>query len=293
MSWHKFTMFSSAVTGAAVKTDRIAARRKGFTLIELLVVIAIIVILAALLLPVLWSAKAKAHRVSCMNNLRQLSVTWHIYADDNSGRLVSNGYGTERGPEGNKLWAVGDEHLHPDVFTNANYLLDPKFALFADYLRSAPVYKCPADRTTLSLGGTELPRLRNYSLNSYFGWDFPPNDTKNSPTAYSFSKVGEYAPFGASRLYTFVDASPVNLCYSAFVMFMGTSGWFWHRPSIEHQKSGTVTFADGHVENHRWKDADTLKYARDGGNGDGAHFVFVSPNNSDLLWLQEHATIRK
>jgi prepilin-type N-terminal cleavage/methylation domain-containing protein/prepilin-type processing-associated H-X9-DG protein len=268
-----------------------AGRVAGFSLIELLVVIAIIAILAALLLPVLSRAKAKAWRTQCLGNMRQLAVTYQLYADDNEGRFVANGYLEKYSDLGQaKYWVSGGEHRYPQFFTNRDCLLDDRYALFASYLKSVEVYKCPSDRKEPEWQGGVYPKLRSYSLNCYFGWESPPGSVVDS-SVVTFSKQSDLAAFKSSELFTFVDGSSLNLCLPAFVLYM--NGQFYHRPTAEHETGGIFAFADGHVERHAWRTPQTIAAARNGGTaGDGGHFLFSSPGNEDMLWLREHATVR-
>jgi prepilin-type N-terminal cleavage/methylation domain-containing protein/prepilin-type processing-associated H-X9-DG protein len=272
--------------------------KQGFTLIELMVVIAVIAILAALLLPALVGAKIQAARIQCTNNERQMVLAWTIYSGDNNEQLVLNGGDTATVSSQAHLWVYGCNHGSPDALTNVSYLMGANYALFAKILPAERIYKCPADNSTWpvwTLGPAKslhVTELRSYSMNSYMGTAHAGVILPISlnPACKIYLKSSQIAADSPVSRFVFTDVNPASICTPGFGVDMTLSTWI-HFPSDQHRQRGVLSFADGHVELHRWLDPRTMAHLA-AGTAFLPHGV-ASPNNPDLKWIGARTTSLK
>jgi hypothetical protein len=218
-------------------------------LIELLVVIAIIALLASMLLPALANAKALAWQAKCLNNHKQLLLTWTLYQDDHEEGLPSNVRGAPPARSGLN-WVESTVHGATPGFIDPGALLDPKRGAFASYLQTLEVYRCPAERTVYTIGRRRVPKLRSYSMNDYINGGAQQFAPIPPVTFYkrgsTFQKPAE--------LFVFMDVEPRSICYTPFeIPVSNTQNYFTAPGALHNKNSGVLSFADGHAESHRWK----------------------------------------
>ena len=255
------------------------AARHGFTLIELLVVIAVVAVLAALVLPALARAKARAQGIGCANNIKQLSLAWLVYADENSDLLVNN-HGIQETLKRRQNWVNGVEDWgNSDGNTNLATLTGGKLAPYL--AANTAVFKCPSDRSVADNG----PRLRSMSLNSLVG---DPGELTNrfNPQLVQFFKLAEVP--SPAVIYAFLDEHPDTINDGFFMNRWDQYIW-GNLPASYHDGAATLSFADGHMESHRWVVGDTRRPGEKG----GASGTFPASPPTDFDWLKERTSVRK
>ena len=262
--------------------------RSGFTLIELLVVIAIIAILAAILLPVLARAKVRAYGISCVNNLRQLSVAWTLYSNENNDWIVQSGQNSTTtypiptqylpgNPQAN--WVLGA--VNAAAGSAATNLAFIENGLLYPYVNNVAVYKCPADQKKV-LGALTV---RSMSMNAWMN----PLETWNDVIGYIgtarcrvFRRQNELVAPRPDMAWLFIDENPNSINDGWFVCDPNNNNMWYDVPATYHDNAGGLSYADGHAEIKVWRDPNVLDAK---GNN-----VPRDPSCPDLTWLQQRSS---
>jgi prepilin-type N-terminal cleavage/methylation domain-containing protein/prepilin-type processing-associated H-X9-DG protein len=254
----------------------------AFTLIELLVVIAIIAILAAMLLPALARAKAKAQGIMCLSNGKQLTLAWQMYPADNVDRLVYNKPSFSTDLEnwvGNVLsWGTDPQN------TNVSLIKEAKLGPYV--AKSLGVFKCPADLVPSDAG----PRTRSLSMNAFVGdkGDAGPINA----SWQQFLKSGDFRR--PSGTIVFLDEHPDSINDGWFVFCTAAdpserTAWS-DLPASYHNGACGFSFADGHSEIKKWLCGSTIRGVLKNTSG---FPVSVGTDTRDIAWVAERTTFLK
>jgi prepilin-type N-terminal cleavage/methylation domain-containing protein/prepilin-type processing-associated H-X9-DG protein len=268
----------------------VTTNRSAFNLIELLVVIAIIAILAAILLPVLAKAQQRADRAYCLNNMKQLATAWIMYCDDNNGTVP---YNYDQSTQTIKAWVKGKLNwdFAPSPQNPDNYSLTnlTQSALGAYGGSSPGIYKCPGDKKPAAKG----PRVRSISMNAYVGGQSTDaNMLGNGFSTYKiYSKLTSMVAPGPSDIWVFLDEQGDSINDGFFFIAMGQTTSWYDRPAAYHGGTGAFSFADGHAETRKWRDAQIANDPVLGKNVTGFNAYPADPVAGDLTWIQSHTSV--
>lgn len=255
---------------------------RGFTLIELLVVIAIIAILMAILLPAIHRAKEQGSRVACLNNMKELTLGWVMYGDENDWKIVNGAAGIYRTNETPWVGTCWGANWRTDRLPEAEQIAGIKQGALWPYVKNTKLYRCPTGTRGEMLTYSVMDGVNGVAREKTIQdgvWAKRMSDIRNKSERIVFIDEGWTSP-------------------DSFAVHYDIQEW-WDNPPVRHGDGITTSFADGHSGYHKLKGTWTILVGRQrqrdhimagsyapGMGMTGDQHVATTDDYEDLYWVQ-------